>query len=91
MSTDQLGTVYEDISGMKIVRKTRGFSIGLDSEEVVLPKATSFELRPQSPMMVKHIYLGSGDGEDWRCELTFLRPRRVRLFSGEPLCYFYID
>lgn len=91
MNDEQSGTVYEEISTMEITRDRKGFSVLMGNRAVILPDATNFEFRPQSPMMIEHLYLGSESGEGYRCRITFLRPRGVRLLNAKPRCYVYID
>jgi hypothetical protein len=91
MYQDHFDAVYNEISELEITRESKGFTVRMGPQTVTLPEATNFEFRPGSPMMVKHIYLGSEDGKGCRCHITFLRPRRVRSSGAVPRCYMYID
>ena len=91
MNEEQTGTMYEDISTMEIAREAEGFTVLLGNRAVTLPETTNFEIRLQSPMLVEHLYLGSENGEGYRCKISFLRPRGVRLSNSIPRCYVYID
>jgi hypothetical protein len=91
MTSEHFDAEYDHVSAISITRENGGFSVCLGDQTVSLPEATNFEFRPGSPMMIKHLYLGSESGEGYACHVTFLRPRRIRLSNAAPRCYVYID
>jgi hypothetical protein len=84
--------VFNEVPFLEISREAGKYSARIGGETVILPETTNFEFRPSSPLMLQHLYLGNETGgEEWKCTLTFLRPRRVRLTNGLPRCYVHID
>jgi len=92
MYQDHFEAVFEHVTGLEIQREGGRFAVRIDGQVIDLPGATNFEFRPYSPLIVNHIYLGNETGGDeWKCSLSFMRPRQVRLSNAAPRCYVYID
>ena len=92
MYQENIDVAFNEVSHLEIRREAGGYSAYIEGETIVLPEATNFEFRPSSPLILNHMYLGNETGGDeWKCRITFMRPRRVRLTNGLLRCYVHID